>query len=132
MKINIITGLNNKEIDEIDKIIKSDWIINYPEVEKHPSVMCKDLISDIKYYDNYVDGTNTIINIKTFSGDIINILGALIHKCLINNKDVCIYLKYNDEIIKVDYDEQGYIETNFPIGYFNYNLNNALKECEYD
>lgn len=127
MRINIVTGMNTNEINRISKTLNWNGKLYFPETFKHPKQICERILLDLKGYDEVYHLSNIVI--ETFSSDVINMFGALIHQGYLDNNDVKVYIIVNNEIKKLSYDEDGYLD-DFPIGYFSYDLENAIKNIK--
>lgn len=127
MKIDIITGMNIDEINKIYEISILDGLIYFPEGFVHPRIMCENILKTLNEHKKNYNSNGVVI--KTFSSDVINMFGALIHHGYIDNNDVKVHIMVNNEIKKLSYDEDGYLD-GFPIGYFSYDLENAIKNIK--
>ena len=127
MRIKIITGMNTNEISRIEKSLNLDGELYFPEGFTHPKQMCEKILSELNRYDKVYHLCN--IAIKTFSSDVINMFGALISYGYIDNNDVKVYVIIDSTIKEMSYDEDGYFNE-FPIGYFSYDLEKAIKNIK--
>lgn len=127
MKIDIITGMNIDEINKIYEISILDGLIYFPETFVHPRIMCENILKTLNEYKKNYNSNGVVI--KTFSSDVINMFGALIHHGYIDNKDVKVHIMINNEIKKLYYNKDGYLQ-DFSIGFFSYDLENAIENIK--
>lgn len=127
MQINIFTGYTEYDIADTDnaKYVLGRRLINYPERIGHPQNICDYIYRELMALQ--CQGCENVC-ITTMSKVVINFIAHLVHRGILDNKDIRIYITMKDnEIKEATYDEEGYL-VGWPLGFFNFDTDEIIEK----
>lgn len=126
MQIDIFTGYTEYDIADINaKNILGKKLISFPERIGHPQYVADYIYKRLL---ELKDEEYKNVSITTMSKAVVNFIGHLIHKGILDNKNIKIYITMeNKEVIEAEYDEEGYL-IGWPLGFFNVNVDELIEK----